>query len=115
MQSGVNYQQPEVDDPLEILKLRKEDAHIFKLPPMTSSEGHTSEDFQELMFRGEMKMFLKGEFMLVYFFNPDKTIYTACAIDQNIERSVVRAKNSSRYFTIKVINQEGIPSFVGLG
>lgn len=102
------------EEELEILKLKKEDAQIFSLPPMSSSEGHTTEDFKDIIFRGEMKMFLKGTLMIIYFINPDKTIFTACVTDENIERIITRAKGSTRYFTLKVMNQDGTPSYVGL-
>ena len=112
---NLNDQKNNFEEEIEILKLRKEDAHIFELPPMSSSEGHCAEDFKELIFRGEMKMFLKGDLMIIYFYNADKTIFRACVTDFNIDRIVTRAKNSSRYFTLKVINPDGTPAFVGLG
>jgi hypothetical protein len=62
-----------------------------------------------------MKMFLKDDLMVIYFFNPDKTIFRACITDENIERVVTGVKDSSRYFTLKVITQEGTTSYVGLG
>ena len=68
--SGIDFSKAqEEDDALEILKLKKENVHVFKLPPMSSSEGHIASDFMELIFKGQMKMSLKGEHMIIYFLN----------------------------------------------
>ena len=56
LKSGQNLGE---DESLEILKLTKDDAHIYKMPPMSSSEGHTTDEFKDLVFRGKMKMFVK--------------------------------------------------------
>lgn len=113
MDNTINFKESE--DALEILKMTKDDAHIFKLPPMTSSEGHNVDDFQELIFKGKLKMTLKGEFMIIYLINPDNTVFLFSIVSENIDLSVTKAKGSSRYFTIKAINDKGIPSYVGLG
>ena len=65
----------EKEDELEILKLRDPNVHVFSLPPMTSSKGHTTSDFTNLVFKGMMKMTVKGQYMFIYFLNPDNTIF----------------------------------------
>jgi hypothetical protein len=105
----------EEDDALEILKLKKEHAHVFKLPPMSSSEGHVASDFVELIFKGTMKMTLKGEHMLIYFLNNDNTIFLVSVVDNNVDRYVVPVRDSSRYFSIKAINDKGQAAWYGIG
>lgn len=112
---NINFNRTEdVEEPLEILKLKKDDAHIFQLPPMTSSNGHVASDFQELIFRGRMKITIKGEFVLIYFLNENNSIFLVSIVDENIDRYVVKVRDSTRYFSIKAINEKGLPSWVGL-
>jgi hypothetical protein len=105
----------EDDESLEILKLKKESVHVFKLPPMSSSEGHVACDFVELIFKGMMKMTLKGQNMMVYFLNPNNTIFLVSILDENVERFVIPVRDSSRYFSIKAFNDKGLPSWYGIG
>ena len=104
------------DEELEINKLKKDDAHVFKIPPMSSSRGHTANDFQDenLIFRGKMVINQKGKNLLVVFINNDNTIFTAACIDENIEKHVLRAIDSTRYFSLKVFMNDG-PKWVGVG
>jgi hypothetical protein len=111
----IDFSKEEQDDELEILKLKKDDAHIYKLPPMSSSEGHTTGDFIDLQFRGKMKMTIKGAYCIVYFLNDDGSIFLVSIIDENIDRYIVRCKDSTRYFSIKALNEKMVPSWYGLG
>jgi len=112
---NIDFSKAQEDDPLEILKLKKEHAHVFKLPPMSSSEGHVACDFVELIFKGSMKMTLKGEFMIIYFLNSDNSVFLVSFVDSNVERYVVPVRDSSRYFSIKCINDKGQASWYGVG
>ena len=60
-----------LEDQIEITKLQKENAHVYKLPPMTSSVGHTLEDFNDLVFKGNMKITTKGDLCLIYFIHEE--------------------------------------------
>ena len=105
----------EAEDNLEILKLKKENVHVFKLPPMSSSAGHVASDFVDLVFKGIMKMTLKGESMIIYFLNPNNTVYLVSLIDENVNRFVLDVTGSSRYFSIRAINEQGMASWYGVG
>ncbi len=109
-------QTKEEDEAYEINKLKKDDAHVFKLPPMSSSRGHTTTDFQDenLIFRGKMLINQKGDNLIIAFINKDNTIFTAACLDENIDRHIVRATDSTRYFSLKVVMQDG-PKWVGVG
>ena len=103
------------ENALEITKVKKDDAHLYKLPPMKSSEGHTTADFTDLIFRGKMRMAIKDKFLLIYFYNSDGTPFLVSIIDENIEKYVLRVSGSVRYFTLKIFNKEGKLEFYGLG
>lgn len=114
--TGIDFSktQADEDEALEFLKLKKEHAHVFKLPPMSSSEGHVANDFVELIFKGTMKMTLKGEMMIIYFLNPNNTVFLVSLIDENVERFVIPVRDSVRYFSIKAINDKGQAGWYGL-
>jgi hypothetical protein len=113
---NINFNQ-ELDETLEIFKLTKEDAHLYKNVPMATSEGYLTPDFleEDLIFRGKLKISIKGEFALIYFINNNNTIAYVCLINEDIDKCVHRYKNSTRYFVLKVMNDKGIPMYVGLG
>ena len=103
------------DDPLEILKVKKENAHVYKMPPMSTSEGHMVDDFKELIFRGDIKITIRGEQCIVYFINPDSSVFLVSIIDENIDKHIIRAVGSTRYFTLRAMTPEGIPGYYGVG
>lgn len=103
------------NESLEILKLTKDDAHIYKMPPMSSSEGHTTDEFRDLIFRGKMKMFVKGPFVIIYFLNENNTVFLVSFVDENIDKYVTRARDSTRYFSLRAMNDKGEAGYYGLG
>jgi hypothetical protein len=111
---NVNFN-PEVEDPLEIFKLSKDDAHLYKILPMSTSEGHTTNDFTDLIFRGKMKMTIKGEFVIIYFLNPTNTVAYVCLVNENVDKCVNRCKDSVRYFALRAMTEKGEPVYLGLG
>ena len=67
----------EKEEEFEILKLRDPNVHVFELPPMSSAKGHLASEFNKLIFKGMMKMTVKGNYMFIYFLNPNNTIFLA--------------------------------------
>ena len=114
LKSGFGLNSSE-DENLEILKLTKDDSHIYKMPPMSSSEGHTTDEFKDLIFRGKMKMFVKGPFVIIYFLNENNTVFLVSFVDENIEKYVTRARDSTRYFSLRAMNDKGEAGYYGLG
>jgi len=109
---GLNNSQ---EENLEILKLTKDDAHVYKLPPMSSSDGHTTDEFKDLMFRGKMKMYVKGPLVVIYFLNENNTVFLVSFVDENIDKYVTRARDSTRYFSLRGMNDKGEAGYYGLG
>ena len=103
----------EKEEEFEILKLRDPNVHVFELPPMTSAKGHLASDFNKLIFKGMMKMTVKGEYMYIYFLNPNNTIFLVSIVDSNYEKFVLPT-DSSRYFSLRAMNTQGIPNWYGL-
>ena len=111
----IDFSGNQEEDQLEILKLKQENVHVFKLSSMSSSEGYTTSDFVDLVFKGPMKMVVKGDHMIIYFLNPNSSIFLVSIMDENFEKFMLEVKDSVRYFAIKAINETGFPSWYGIG
>lgn len=104
-----------IEDNLEITKLQLENSHVYKLPPMSSSEGHTLEDFKELIFKGKLKITVKGDYCLIYFIEEDNDkIFLIAVINYDINKIVTSVVGSTRYFTIKAMTIEKKLGIYGL-
>ena len=103
----------EKEEEFEILKLRDPNVHVFELPPMSSAKGHLAADFNKLIFKGMMKMTVKGDYMFIYFLNPNNTIFIVSIVDYNYEKFILPT-DSSRYFSIRAMNPQGVPNWYGL-
>ena len=101
------------EEEFEILKLRDPNVHVFELPPMSSAKGHVASDFNKLIFKGIMKMTVKREFMFIYFLNQNNTIFLVSIVDYNYEKFILPT-DSSRYFSIRAMNPQGVPNWYGL-
>ena len=103
----------EKEEEFEILKLKDPNVHVFELPPMSSAKGHVASEFQKLIFKGTMKMTVKGDYMFIYFLNPNNTIFIVSVVDYNYEKFILPT-DSSRYFSIRAMNPEGVANWHGL-
>ena len=103
----------EKEEEFEILKLKDPNVHIFELPPMSTAKGHVASEFQKLIFKGTMKMTVKGDYMFIYFLNPNNTIFIVSIVDENYEKFILNT-DSSRYFSVRAMNNEGVPNWYGV-
>ncbi len=103
------------EEAIEITKLQKENAHIYKLPPLTTSAGYSYDDFKELIFKGNMKITVKGDICLVYFINENEELpFLISIIEWDFEKYVSQASGSTRYFTIKAMTMDKVQNVYGL-
>ncbi len=103
----------EKEEEFEILKLKDPNVHIFELPPMSTAKGHVASEFQKLIFKGTMKMTVKGDNMFIYFLNPNNTIFIVSIVNYNYEKYILPT-DSSRYFSIRAMNPDGVANWYGL-
>ena len=103
----------EKEEEFEILKLKDPNVHVFELPPMSTAKGHVASEFQKLIFKGTMKMTVKGDNMFIYFLNPNNTIFIVSIVNYNYEKYILPT-DSSRYFSIRALNPEGVANWYGL-
>ena len=103
----------EKEEEFEILKLKDPNVHVFELPPMSTAKGHVTSEFQKLIFKGTMKMTVKGDNMFIYFLNPNNTIFIVSIVNYNDEKYILPT-DSSRYFSSRALNPEGVANWYGL-
>jgi hypothetical protein len=104
-----------IEESLEITKLFKENAHVYKLPPLSISSGYTYDDFQDLIFKGNMKITTKDNLCIIYFINENsQTPYLISIVESDFEKTVNQATGSSRYFTLKAMTLDKKEGIYGL-
>ena len=60
-----------------------------------------------------MKITLKGDYMFIYLLNPNNTIFIVSIVDYNYEKYILPT-DSSWYFSIRAMNQQGVPNCYGI-
>ena len=105
------------EESIEITKLLKDNAHVYKLPPIMTSTGTTADDFtvKDLVFRGNLKVTVKGEMCIIYFINENEEIpFLVSLIDCDFEKIVQQVTGSTRYFTIKAMTLDKVQGIYGI-
>mmetsp|Transcript_3090 Transcript_3090/g.8501 ORF Transcript_3090/g.8501 Transcript_3090/m.8501 type:complete len:228 (+) Transcript_3090:123-806(+) len=104
-----SLQNPEV---IERVRCVIKDAHVFKLPPRAQSGGWRGADWSDEVWQGTVKVVERGEMTLVLLV--DRTsgdIFAVCPIKDG---AVDRCVDSSRYFVLRIENENGRHMFVGM-
>eukprot|EP00536_Pseudo-nitzschia_multiseries_P012941 jgi/Psemu1/298273/fgenesh1_pm.523_\ len=104
-----SLQNPEV---IERVRCVIKDAHVFKLPPRAQAGGWRGADWRDEVWQGTVKVVERGEMTLVLLV--DRTsgdIFAVCPIKDG---AVDRCVDSSRYFVLRIENENGRHMFVGM-
>jgi hypothetical protein len=99
-------------DVIERVRCVIKDAHVFKLPPRPTSGGWRGADWRDEVWQGTVKVVERDEMTLVLLV--DKTsgdVFAVCPIKDG---AVDRCVDSSRYFVLKIENDNGRHMFVGV-
>mmetsp|Transcript_31504 Transcript_31504/g.74126 ORF Transcript_31504/g.74126 Transcript_31504/m.74126 type:complete len:228 (+) Transcript_31504:86-769(+) len=99
-------------DVIERVRCVIKDAHVFKLPPRAQSGGWRGADWRDEVWQGTVKVVERGEMTLVLLV--DRTsgdIFAVCPIKDG---AVDRCVDSSRYFVLRIENENGRHMFVGM-
>ncbi|MGK3746552.1 MAG: hypothetical protein ACI8RD_012706 [Bacillariaceae sp.] len=100
------------EDVIERVRCVIKDAHVFKLPPRPTSGGWRGADWRDEVWQGTVKVVERDEMTLVLLV--DKTsgdVFAVCPIKDG---AVDRCVDSSRYFVLKIENDNGRHMFVGV-
>ena len=102
----------ENSDVVERVRCVIRDAHVFKLPPRPSAGGWRGADWTEEVWQGTVKVTERDDVTLVLLV--DQTSGKFFAVCPVKEGAVDRCVDSSRYFVLRIENENGRHMFIGL-
>ncbi|XP_031631036.1 NECAP-like protein CG9132 isoform X2 [Contarinia nasturtii] len=102
----------------ESILLIKQEVFVFKIPPAGSNRKHRAANWNlsEPLWTGRMKLVAKG--INVNLKLEDKntgTLYANCPVETYPGVAIEAVSDSSRYFVIRVVDDNGRTAFLGLG
>lgn len=105
-------------DTYESVLLVKNEVFVFKIPPKTSNRGYRAADWnlQEPQWTGRMRLVAKGEELIMKL--EDKVsgeLFAKCPIDKYPGVALESVTDSSRYFVVKIQDDNGRSAYIGLG
>ncbi|GMH79675.1 hypothetical protein TrST_g7905 [Triparma strigata] len=86
-------------------------AHVFKLPPRSSSAGWRGADWTEEVWQGLVKVVERGGKCAIILVSEEGVTFAVCPVK---EGAVDRCVDSSRYFVLRIENAQGRHMFIGL-
>ncbi|KOB78114.1 NECAP-like protein, partial [Operophtera brumata] len=105
-------------DTYESVLLVKNEVFVFKIPPRTTNRGYRAADWnlQEPQWTGRMRLVAKGEELIIKL--EDKAsgeLFAKCPIDKYPGVALESVTDSSRYFVVKIQDDNGRSAYIGLG
>ncbi|XP_063620245.1 NECAP-like protein CG9132 isoform X1 [Cydia splendana] len=105
-------------DTYESVILVKNEVFVFKVPPKTTNRGYRAADWnlQEPQWTGRMRLVSKGEELVMKL--EDKAsgqLFAKCPIDKYPGVALESVTDSSRYFVVKIQDDNGRSAYIGLG
>ncbi|XP_068629697.1 NECAP-like protein CG9132 [Battus philenor] len=105
-------------DSYESVLLVKNEVFVFKIPPRTSNRGYRAADWnlQEPQWTGRMRLVAKGDDLIMKL--EDKTsgdLFAKCPIDKYPGIALEAVTDSSRYFVVRIQDDNGRSAYIGLG
>ncbi|CAG4909197.1 unnamed protein product [Colias eurytheme] len=102
----------------ESVLLVKNEVFVFKIPPRTTNRGYRAADWnlQEPQWTGRMRLVAKGDELIMKL--EDKTsgeLFAKCPIDKYPGVALESVTDSSRYFVVKIQDDNGRSAYIGLG
>ncbi|XP_017056197.1 NECAP-like protein CG9132 [Drosophila ficusphila] len=102
----------------ESVLIVKPEVFIYKIPPRASNRGYRAADWnlKEPTWTGRMRLVAKGTAVILKL--EDKTsgaLFANCPIDTYPGVAIEAVSDSSRYFVIRVQDDNGRSAFLGLG
>ncbi|KAH0567122.1 NECAP-like protein CG9132 [Cotesia glomerata] len=102
----------------ESVLLVKSEVSVYKIPPRASNRGHRAADWnlQEPSWTGRMRLVSQGDSITIKL--EDKMtgeLFAKCPIDTYPGAAVEPVTDSSRYFVLKIQDDNGRAAFIGAG
>ncbi|CAF4773948.1 unnamed protein product [Pieris macdunnoughi] len=105
-------------DTYESVLLVKNEVFVFKIPPKTTNRGYRAADWnlQEPQWTGRMRLVAKGDELVMKL--EDKAsgeLFAKCPIDKYPGVALEAVTDSSRYFVVRIQDDNGRSAYIGLG
>ncbi|EJW82720.1 hypothetical protein WUBG_06370 [Wuchereria bancrofti] len=102
----------------ESVCLVKPEVFVYRIPPLTNNRGHKAADWKldEPDWRGRMRLVAIGNKLELRL--EDKVsgqLFAKCPVDEYPGLSIEPVLDSSRYFVVRLKNDNGQTAFIGLG
>ncbi|XP_046824157.1 NECAP-like protein CG9132 [Vespa velutina] len=102
----------------ESVLLVKSEVFVFKIPPRSTNRGYRAADWnlQEPSWTGRMRLVSQGDAIAIKL--EDKItgeLFAKCPIEQYPGIAVEPVTDSSRYFVLRIQNDNGRSAFIGVG
>lgn len=101
--------------------MNKRPVNVFQIPPIASAKGHKAEDWRgKQIWTGFCRIMMEGEpsnKCKVQLLNEaDNSLFAqALILDEDYDKIVQRCFDSSRFFALLLINDNGQKAMVGVG
>lgn len=95
----------------------KPEVHVYKIPPRASNRGYRAADWklEQPDWTGRLKVIAKGNDCFVKLEANDGELFAKAPIDTYPGIAVEAVNDSSRYFVIRIVNENGRHAFIGIG
>ncbi|XP_003485496.1 NECAP-like protein CG9132 isoform X1 [Bombus impatiens] len=105
-------------DTYESVLLVKSEVFVFKIPPRSTNRGYRAADWnlQEPTWTGRMRLVSQGDSITIKL--EDKVtgeLFAKCPIEQYPGIAVEPVTDSSRYFVLRIQDDNGRSAFIGVG
>ncbi|XP_076243154.1 NECAP-like protein CG9132 [Calliopsis andreniformis] len=105
-------------DTYESVLLVKSEVFVFKIPPRSTNRGYRAADWnlQEPSWTGRMRLVSQGDLIAIKL--EDKVtgeLFAKCPIDKYPGIAVEPVTDSSRYFVLRIQDDNGRSAFIGVG
>nr|CAD7402100.1 unnamed protein product [Timema cristinae] len=105
-------------DTYESILLVKSEVFVFKIPPRTTNRGYRAADWNlaEPQWTGRLRLVAKGKECVLKL--EDKTtgeLFAKCPIETYPGVAVESVTDSSRYFVLRIQDDNGRSAFIGVG
>merc|ERR1719265_642570 len=87
-----------------------EPSYIFQIPPQKTAAGHRAADWdvKNPKWTGEVQIVARNDQCVIKFINPNGTKFAEAPVVHNAKKNPVeKVTDSSRYFTVKVVSDDG--------
>lgn len=106
-------------DVIQITLMNKRPVNVFQIPPVASASGHKAEDWRgKQIWTGYCRVMMENnDVVKIQLVNEDNTIFAQSVIknDDNLDPYVQRCYDSSRFFALLLVSDNGQKALVGIG